>query len=118
MKYKSDLKKRCYSFSLDVIEFIGKVDVSRIYNSLFDQLLRSSTSIGANVFEASASSSKKEFIRFYDIVLRSANETKYWLGSINDGLKINTKVAEKLIKEATELSNIIAKSIINLKVNR
>ena len=42
-----------------------------------DQLLRSATSIGANVVEAKSASSKRDFIKFYEIALKSANETKY-----------------------------------------
>ncbi|HRZ29331.1 MAG TPA: four helix bundle protein [Candidatus Paceibacterota bacterium] len=40
-------------------------------------MLRSATSIGANIIEARASSSKKDFIKFYEIALKSANETIY-----------------------------------------
>ena len=42
-----------------------------------DQLLRSATSIRANVMEAKSASSKRDFIKFYEIALKSANEIKY-----------------------------------------
>jgi four helix bundle protein len=42
-----------------------------------NQLLRSGTSIGANLIEAKSSSSKRDFIKYYDIALKSANESKY-----------------------------------------
>ena len=77
-----------------------------------EQLLRSSTSIGANVIEGKSAHSKKDFIKFYEIALKSANETKYWLMIIKDGLKINGKVTEKLLIEADEISKILA-TIIN-----
>lgn len=87
-KIKSDIRKRCYLFSLDVINFLDRLDVKRIYFSITDQLLRSTTSIGANIIEAKSASSKKDFINFYQIALKSANETKYWLCLLRDGLKI------------------------------
>jgi len=49
-----DIKKRCFNFSLSIIRLIDSVELKRIYYSLFDQLIRSSTSVGANVVEARA----------------------------------------------------------------
>jgi four helix bundle protein len=51
---------------------------------IIDQLIRSATSIGANLIEARAASSRLEFKRFYEISLKSANETKYWLCLLRD----------------------------------
>jgi len=59
-----DIKKRCFNFSLSIIGLIDSVEIKRIYYSLFDQLLRSSTSVGANVVEARACHSNKDFIKF------------------------------------------------------
>jgi len=83
-----------------------------------DQLLRSATSIGANVVEGKAGSSKKDFRNFYTIALKSANETNYWLCLIRDTNIVNVdkdKIVE-LITEADELSKIIASIVINLNV--
>lgn len=46
-----DIRHRCFFFSKEIIVFVGRCDYDRIYSSLFDQLLRSGTSIGANVVE-------------------------------------------------------------------
>ena len=54
---------------------------SRIIN---DQLLRSATSIGANVIEAQAASSRKDYTNFFAYALKSANECKFWLGLLRD----------------------------------
>ena len=74
-----DIKVRCYSFSLRVLKFISANEVERKFNPIIDQLIRSSTSIGANIIEAKSSSSRREFIKYYEIALKSANETKYWI---------------------------------------
>lgn len=68
-----DIKVRCYNFSLKILKFISSNEVDRIFNPIIDQLLRSSTSIGANIIEGKSASSKKEFIRYYEIALKSAN---------------------------------------------
>lgn len=79
---------------------------------MFDQLLRSATSIGANVVEGRAGSSKKDWKNFYVIALKSANETKYWLCLIRETLEVDKLTVNKLIKEADEISKIIASIIV------
>jgi len=113
----SDIRERCFEFSLSVINYIEGIKVEKIYYSIIDQLLRSSTSIGANVIEGKSAHSKKDFIKFYEIALKSANETKYWLMIIKDGLKINPDIAAKLFIEADEISRILASIIIKTKAN-
>ena len=64
LKNKQDVKNRAYRFSVEVIGYINEEsEKQKIYYSLVDQLLRSSTSIGANIVEAKSASSKKDFIR-------------------------------------------------------
>ena len=86
-----------------------------MYFSIFDQLLRSGTSIGANMVEGGAGSTNRDFINFMHISLKSANETKYWLFLIRETIEVNKKVVDELIKEADEISKIIATIIINAK---
>ena len=109
-----DIKVRCYSFSLRVLKFISANDVERKFNPIIDQFIRSSTSIGANIIEAKSSSSRREFIKYYEIALKSANETKYWICLYRDGIK-NSAEIKILLNEADEISKIIASSIIKLK---
>ena len=79
------------------------------------QLLRSATSIGANIIEAQAGSSKKDFTNFFSHALKSANESKFWLGLLRDSKKGNQEEIEKLLQETIELSNILGSSILTLK---
>jgi len=110
-----NIRHRCFFFSKEIIVFVGDCKYDRIYSSLFDQLLRSGTSIGANVVEGRAGSSKKDWKNFYAIALKSANETKYWLCLIRDTLNVSKPKANELIKEADEISKIIASIIVNAK---
>ena len=110
-----ELKNRVYKFSVSIIKFVNELEVKKINISLIDQLVRSATSIGANMIEARAAHSKKDFIKFYEISLKSSNETKYWLCLLRDGLKIDKNKINSLLKEADEISKIIASSIITMK---
>lgn len=83
-----------------------------------NQLLRSATSIGANIIEAKSANSKKDFIRYYEIALKSANETIYWLGLLRDALDVNGTEIKNLFKETEELSKIIAASLLTMKNKR
>ncbi len=110
-----NIRHRAYYFSKEIIFFVRNTKYERIESSLFDQLIRSATSIGANVIEGKAGSSKKDWMKFYTIALKSANETKYWLCLIRDTILTEKEEINKLIKEADEISKIIASIIINAK---
>ena len=103
---------RCYYFSKEVIMFVRNCNYDKIYYSMFDQLVRSATSIGANIIEGKAGSSKKDWKNFFVIALKSANETKYWLCLIRDTLEVNRDQINELIAEANEISKIIASIIV------
>src|SRR3989344_4975197 len=114
-KFKTDLVGRCYRFSLDVIKLTDSLPNKRSAWVLADQLIRSATSIGANLTEARASSSRLEFKRFYEISLKSANESKYWLELLGDsGLVVKDRL-KSLLSELHELSSMIASSVLKLK---
>lgn len=109
-----NIRHRCFFFSKEIILFVRECKYEKIYSSLFDQLIRSATSVGANVVEGRAGSSKKDWRNFYVIALKSANETKYWLCLIRDTFEeVNKNKINGLIKEADELSKIIASILIS-----
>ena len=103
-----NIRHRCFHFSKEIIRFISESRYDRIHFSIFDQLVRSATSIGANVVEGGSGSTKKDFINFFYISLKSANETKYWLCLIRDTQEVDKNKIEELLKEADEISRIIA----------
>jgi four helix bundle protein len=108
-----NIRHRAYHFSKDLVLFIKKATYERIFISMFDQLLRSGTSIGANLVEGKAGSSRKDWRNYYAIALKSSNETKYWLCLIRDTLDADKAKLNELLKEADELSKIIASIILN-----
>ncbi len=117
-KVKTDLKQRCYFFSISVIKFISILPNTRAFWIIVDQLLRSVTSIGANIVEAKSSSSRRDFIKFYEIALKSANETKYWLGLLRDATGADKSRIAELLAEVGEIPNILGSSLLTLKNKR
>ena len=115
---KSNIKYRSYYFSLQIIKFISSFPNKKTFWILGDQLLRSATSIGANIVEAQSSSSRREFINFYAISLKSANETEYWLCLLRDSKLIAKDEVEPILKEAIQLSKMLASALLTLKSKR
>ncbi|RNC84431.1 MAG: four helix bundle protein [Balneola sp.] len=72
------IQKKSFQFALQIIELCKKLQDEREY-VLSKQLLRSSTSIGANIEEAIAGYSRKDFAHKLSISLKEARETRYWL---------------------------------------
>jgi four helix bundle protein len=114
-KFKNEFKGRVYRFALEVIGFVEQLPKGQVSTVIGDQLLRSATSIGANIIEAKSASSNKDYINFFTHALKSANETKFWLGLLRDSGKAERETTDRLLKEVTELSNILATSILTLK---
>ncbi|HEX9917288.1 MAG TPA: four helix bundle protein [candidate division Zixibacteria bacterium] len=115
-KFKDDIKKRTYFYALEVmrsLEQLPKNDFSA--DIVAKQLLRSATSIGANIIEAQAAGSKRDFTNYLRYSLKSANESKFWIALLRDSGKLNRELSNSLLEEAKELANILGKSILTLK---
>lgn len=112
---EKEIKRRSYLFSLETIKFLKSRQWDQLSMVLVRQLLRSATSIGANVAEARNSASRLEFKRFYEIALKSANETLYWLNLLKDGYQLKDEKLHMLLKEVDELTRILASSVLKLK---
>lgn len=112
---KGNLEQRCYAFSLAIIELADAFPNKRSAWVIGDQLLRSATSIGANIVEGRAASSRLEFKRFFEISLKSANETKYWLSLLLDSGLASPRDIDPLLQEVTELARMLGKSVLTLK---
>jgi len=119
LKEKNDIKARAFNFSLSIIDLLKSLPRDYIYQTLGKQLLRASTSIGANIIEAQAGSSKRDFTNYLYISLKSANETKYWLAILREKSESSLKQdISKLLQECQELGNILGASILTIKGRR
>ena len=117
-KLKTDLKQRAYKYSIKIIEFLDSLPRDMSTSVVANQLLRSATSVGANLVEAKGSNSKKDFTNFFSHALKSANESLYWLGLLRDAKKISSPELKYLLNETKELANILGSSILTLKGKR
>ena len=118
LKLKNDLKRRAYQYSIAIIEFLDTLPKDTSSQVIAKQLLRSATSIGANIVEAKGASPRKDFTNFFSYALKSANESLYWLGLLRDAKKIDSPQLEYLLNETKELANILGSSILTLKGKR
>ncbi|RJO62095.1 four helix bundle protein [candidate division WS5 bacterium] len=117
-KFKNEFYERLIEFSLSVIALSDQIIKNRNLYSVADQLVRSSTSVGANVTEAKSSSSKKEYIKYFEIALKSANETIYWIMIVQKACPDLNKYSQELLAETEEIAKILGASIITLKGKR
>lgn len=113
-----EVKYRAFYLSINIIKFLDTLPLKQSLRIICDQLIRSATSIGANIVEAKSSSSKREFLNYFQIALKSANETKYWLALLEKLLPGQSKEIKKIIQEVDEISKIIGSSILTMKGKR
>ena len=103
---KSIAKDKSYEFALRVIKLCGKLKDERQFE-IAGQLLRSGTSIGANIEEAIAGQSRKDFFAKMCIASKEARETNYWLRLLRDSEICNGKHMDSLIQNSEELIKIL-----------
>jgi four helix bundle protein len=105
--------QKSYDFSLSVIELYKFLIEYKKEYVLSKQLLRTGTSIGANVNEAQAGMSKKDFVAKMSIASKEARETKYWLSLLVDGGYISKtdNTVQDLFEEIESIINILTKIV-------
>jgi four helix bundle protein len=113
--FKQQFKKRCFLFSLAILQIAERLRENRNNWILTDQLVRSATSIGANIVEGGNSTSKKEFINYFQIALKSASETLYWLSLLKETNSMEEEELKKLLIECVEIKKLISTIILNTK---
>ena len=104
-----DIKHRSYIFAVEVINLIRGFPRETASFVVSKQLVRSATSIGANLVESQASSSRKEFANFVRIALKSANETKFWLQLSADTNLSDSGKSKELLEEVIEIAKILGR---------
>ena len=113
MEKRNILWDKSFEFALTIVDLAQELKELRHFE-LGSQLVRSGTSVGANIVEAQRAESKKDFIHKLKISLKEADETKYWLRIID--LKIK-KVDKELLKENEELIRLLVSIIKSTQKN-
>ncbi|MBF2051492.1 MAG: four helix bundle protein [Elainella sp. C42_A2020_010] len=108
---ESIIQRKSFEFALEIIELYRMLQVRKEY-VLSKQLLRSGTSIGANVEEASAGQSRKDFLAKMAIASKEARETKYWLRLLQQSKLIDFAVDQELahVEELIRILTAIVKT--------
>lgn len=105
MGKSSSIKERSFDFALSIITLYSELKNSSEF-VLSKQLLRSGTSIGANVHEASAASSKRDFLNKMTIASKEARETEYWIKLLTES-RITTIDFSAYLTEIIELNKML-----------
>lgn len=114
-RFKKEFIARLIGLSVKTIKFADELNKTPSLRSVADQLIRSTTSIGANVTEAKGASSKRDYIKFFEIALKSAYETQYWI-MVVENYNVNYAGLIKDIKsEVIEVSKMLNSSVQTLK---
>jgi len=112
MKTNNLIIDKSFSFSVRIVKLFTHLREHKVERELCAQLLKSGTSIGANVEEAIGGSSRKDFIYKLEIAYREARKTKYWLRVLNESDLLDNKLAISFITDCDELLKLPI-SIIN-----
>lgn len=107
---KNALRDKSYSFALKIVVVAKKLQEEKEF-VLSRQVLRSGTSIGANIRESEYAQSKKDFINKLSIALKESNETAYWLDLLKDSNYLSNEKHNVLISENNELIAMLISSI-------
>ena len=103
------IQNKSFEFALSVIDLFKKLNKQNEF-IISKQLLRSATSIGANVEEAIAAQSRKDFIHKLSIASKEARETRYWLKLLKES-RLTGENCNKYLEEANEIIAILTKII-------
>jgi len=115
---KVELKQRTQRFAIDVIKFVENLPSKRSLNVLTNQLLRCSSSVGANYRSACRGKSSAAFINKIVIVEEEADESVYWLELMEGADLVNSNEICVLKKEANELTAIFTAIAKTAKANQ
>src|SRR6266496_1666751 len=105
---KRELQSRTKRFALRVLKLVDALPRSTAGRAISNQLVRSATSVGANYRAACRARSRAEFAAKLGTVLEEADESLYWLKLIREGKLIAESKLSLLLKEAAELTAILA----------
>ena len=113
---KNIIQEKAYDFALSILDLYKRMKLQNEY-VLSKQLIRSGTSIGANVEEALGGQSKKDFIAKMSIAYKEARETNYWLRLTRDTETISSDRITELIEESEQILKILSSILITSKRN-
>ena len=107
MKTENVIVEKSFQFALRIVKLYSLLKEKKVERDLALQLLRSGTSVGANIEEAIGGSSKRDFIHKLEIAYKESRETRYWLRLLKESNLLEKKLAESFISDCEELIKIL-----------
>jgi four helix bundle protein len=107
---QQELKARTKAFALRIMKLVDALPAGRSGNAIANQLVRSGTAVGANYRSTCRARSKAEFISRIGVVEEEEDESGFWMEPIIDGSLLPESKVTALLKEADELTAIMAAS--------
>ena len=108
MKKDNPVQEKSYALALRIVELYKYLTKEKKEFVLSKQILRSGTSIGANVEEAEGAQSEKDFLSKMSIAYKEARETKYWLRLLNDSGYLEKDQTASLFHDREEVLKLLA----------
>jgi len=112
---QSVIKEKAFKFSVKIVNTMRALSAEKKEFDITRQLLRSGTSIGANVYEGGNAESKKDFIHKHSISLKEAHETHYWIRLLMETDLLDRNIGEDLKTDCDELIRILSAIIRSAK---
>jgi len=114
----SILRDKSFAFAVSTVHLALQLQTQKKEYILSKQLLRSSTSIGAQLEEAEFAASHADYVNKFTVSLKEANETKYWLRLLHASKLISEDQFQKAVSDCKEIVAMLVSSIKTLKKNR
>ena len=111
----SILRVKAKEFAKRIVYLCRKLKQNHVETALVNQLLRSGTSVGANIHEAQYAQGAKDFISKFEIALKECNESEYWLELLCEVNSLSKEEFESLQKDCIELRRMLVSSVTTLK---
>jgi four helix bundle protein len=111
------VQEKSFAFAVDIVKTSRRLQLDQREWVLSKQLIRSGTSIGANIEEAIAAQSKKDFLSKMSIALKEARETHYWIRLIDESGLANSPELTTLHKQCRELMNLLSSITLTTRHN-
>lgn len=111
------IQQKSFAFAIRTVNAYKYLQLEKKEFVLSKQLLRSGTSIGANIEEATGGQSKKDFIAKMSIAYKEARETKYWIKLLAATEYLKGDMSKSLLDDAEELCKILSSILLSSKQN-
>lgn len=109
------IEERAYQFSRSIVIYAQTLWKTAEGRIIAQQLVRSATSIGANIAEGQDASSKRQFLQYLQIALRSSRETQFWLRLLAESIRESDSDLAELRAENNHIARILVSSVLRLK---